>query len=474
MKLKKGNIVELSISSLAFEGKGIAKINVENKNNYVIFVEGAYPGDYVKAQLTKIKSSYAESKIKEIIKASENRVQPKCKYFNLCGGCKLQDLSYEKQLEYKQMQVKDALERIGNQKNFELHTIIGADDQYYYRNKMEYSFLDKKWLDAEDLSSGKPNDNFAVGLHIPGFYDKVLDIDECHLQKPISAEILNFTRSYFKEKKISCFSPKTKEGYLRHLVVKTSFYFPEQTLVNIVVSYKNEVLLKEYASALIEKFQQITTIVCNINTKISQTSISEEEIILYGKGYIVDKIGGYIFRISANSFFQNNTKQAERLYQTALDFAELKGNETILDLYSGIGTISLFFSKESKKVIGLEGIPQAIEDAIYNAKTNDVSNCEFYEFNLYDRFAKCDFIKKNNPDIIILDPPRAGLHPNNIKDILNINPIKIVYVSCNPTTQARDIKALCDGGYKLIKARPVDMFPNTWHIENVCLLTKGI
>lgn len=471
MNLKKGEILELEITSYAFEGKGVSRVNIGDKNNYVIFVDNAYPGDIVAAELKKIKSSYAEAKAKKIIKPSMYRTNPKCKYFGICGGCKLQDLVYEKQLEYKSSHVKDTFERIGGFQNVEFLPIIGADSIYYYRNKMEYSFLDKKWLTKEDIEKNEKYDNFAVGLHVPGFYDKVLDIDECFLQKPISVEILNAARNFFKARKISCFSPKTKQGFLRHLVIKTSFRFPEQTLVNLVTSLRDDNLLNEYVKFLTDKFN-LTTIACNINKKISQTALSEEEIIYYGDGYIYDKIGDYVFRISSNSFFQNNTLQAERLYSIALNFAELEGNESVLDLYSGIGTISLFFSKCCKKVIGLEGVGQAVTDANYNATINNVNNVEFYEFNLFERFSSEEFIKSNKPDVIIVDPPRAGLHPNNIKDILSIKPRKIVYVSCNPATQARDLKALCDNDYKIIKVCPVDMFPNTWHIENVCLLQK--
>jgi 23S rRNA (uracil1939-C5)-methyltransferase len=483
MKLKKGDIVELHIEKYAFEGKGIAKvsknellgINEEDGNvkNYVVFVHGTYPGDFVKARLTKIKKSYAEAIAVGIISPSSDRTQAKCKYFGLCGGCKQQDLSYSKQLEYKQLQVREIFNKLGGFNDFSTEPILPSDNVFFYRNKMEFSFSDKRWLTKQEISSNdKLNKDFALGLHIPKIYDKVLDIDECLLQSDLSNQILNFTRKFFLEKNISVYSTKTHTGFLRNLVIRQSFY-NNYLMVNLVTSNEDEILLKEYANNLIEKFPAVTTVVNSISKKLSSVAVGDYEKVVYGSGFIYDKIGDYNFRISANSFFQTNTKQAEKLYQTAVDFAEFKGDEIVYDLYSGAGTIAIFVSQKVRKVFAFESVQSAVEDAKVNAQLNNILNVNFIIADLYKTFLP--LVDKNNlpkPDVIIVDPPRSGMHKNTVDDVIALAPEKIVYVSCNPTTQVRDIKLMVDAGYKLMKIRPVDMFPHTYHIENVSLLKK--
>jgi len=486
MNMKKGDILELEISKYASEGKGIAKINrskikpaqkTEDQNieeeNYVVFVHGSYPGDKVTAQLRKIKNSYAEAKAIEIISPSKHRVDPRCKFFGTCGGCKQQDLNYETQLKYKEELVKETFEHIGGLTDFKFESIIPSKNDFFYRNKMEFSFSDKRWLTKDEIDSDEIIDkDFALGLHIPKIFDKVLDIDECFLQSELSNEILNFTRMFFKDKNTTIYSTKTHKGYLRHLVIRQS-QNTDDLMVNLVTRTEDDALMNEYTNELLKAVPQITTIINNINLKKASVAIGDYEKVYCGTGFIYDKIGNHKFRISANSFFQTNTLQAENLYKTALDFAELKGDEIIFDLYSGAGTIAIYVSDKAKKIYGFESVKSALKDADKNAKINSVDNVEFIEANLYKSFLPIVEKKKiPNPDVIIIDPPRSGMHKNTVDDVIQLNPGKIVYVSCNPATQARDIKLMVEAGYKLMKMKPVDMFPHTYHIENVVVLIK--
>lgn len=472
--MKKGDTIQLDIESYAFEGKGISKINLEDSDKkYVIFVNGSYPGDKVEAKLRKVKKSFAEGNAEKIITASPERVEARCKYFGTCGGCKQQDLNYDSQIKYKEMQVREVFEHIGGLKDFKSLPILPSKKIFYYRNKMEFSFSNQRWLtDSEVESTEEIEDkNFALGLHIPRQFEKVLDIDVCYLQSEISAEILNFTRDFFKLRKATIYTTKTHSGYLRNLVIKQA-HKTEDLMVNLVTSEDNPKWMKEYSEKLIEHFPEITTIINNVNLKKAQVAIGDFEKVYFGGGVIYDFIGKHNFRISANSFFQTNTFQAEGLYETAKEFAEFTGDEIVYDLYSGAGTIAIFISDKVKKVMGFESVTPAVNDAISNAKLNEIDNCDFYEADLNKSFLPV--VEEKNlpgPDVIIADPPRAGMNPKTVKDILELKPGKIVYVSCNPTTQARDIKALSEE-YELVKIRPVDMFPHTFHIENVALLKR--
>jgi 23S rRNA (uracil1939-C5)-methyltransferase len=475
--LKRGDILELQIDKYAFEGKGVARIfregNGEKKSGYVVFVNGGYPGDKVQARISKTRKSYAEASVEKIISPSPERIKAECKYFGECGGCRQQDLNYSAQTGYKQQQVKEIFEKMGGLSGFQIDDIIPSEKIFYYRNKMEFSFTEKRWLTKEEIRSGNQLDkDFALGLHVPAVYDKVLDIDECFLQSKLSNEILNFTRKFFRERNTSVYSTQTHNGFLRNLVIKQSQHTNE-IMVNLVTSSEHDEIMKEYSNSLISVFPQITTIINNINLKKAAVATGDYEKIYFGEGYIFDYIGKYKFRISANSFFQTNTLQAEKLYDTVLEFSELQGDEIIYDLYSGAGTIAIYLSEKVKQVFAFESVESAIKDAEENVIVNNITNVRFITADLYKSFLP--LIDEKNlpaPDKIIIDPPRSGMHKNTVDDVIKLNPGRIVYVSCNPTTQVRDIKLLVEAGYNLIKIRPVDMFPHTYHIENVALLKR--
>ena len=473
--MKKGDLITVNVERYAFEGRGIARIDgdlnpeISESDSFIVFVNGAYPGDKVSAKIKKIKKSYAEAVVDEILTPSPKRVQPRCKYFGTCGGCKQQDLSYEQQIAYKQEQVEDIFRHNGGLSDFKIEDILPSENVFYYRNKMEFSFSDMQWLTEKEMET-EIRKNFVLGLHVPNVYDKILDIEECFLQSEVSTGILNFTRDFFQLRKSTIYSTKTHTGYLRNLVIRQSKN-TNDLMINLVTSEENESLLKEYVSEITNKFPEITTIVNNINKKKSSVAFGDYEIVYHGSGYIYDKIGEHKFRISANSFFQTNTLQAEKLYGTALEYAELKENEIIYDLYSGAGTIAIYVSGLAKEVFGFEAVESSIFDANANLEINEVKNVKFIQADLYKSFLPfTETLPK--PDVIILDPPRSGMHKNTVYDVLKLSPEKIVYVSCNPTTQVRDIQLMVEAGYKLIKIRPVDMFPHTYHIENVALLLK--
>ncbi len=474
--MKRNEIIELTITDYAFEGKGIAKIAKEDNNqNFVVFVNGAYPGDVVKARIIKVKKKFAIANVEKILKASENRIAAKCKYFGVCGGCKQQDLKYERQIYFKHKQVEEIYERIGGLKDFNSNQIIPSENIFNYRNKMEFSFSNKRWLTPHEIKEGKEitDRNFALGLHVPKVFDKVLDITECYLQPDINNKIINLTRDFFKAKKTSVYSTKSHQGYLRNLVLRNST-LTDDLMVNLVTSEENTSLMKEFSKLLKDEIPEVTTFVNNINVKKSQVAIGDYEKVYLGTGFIFDFIGKYKFRISSNSFFQTNTIQAERLYLTALNSAELSGNEIVYDLYSGAGTISIFISESSKKVIGFESVESATLDAEYNVQLNGINNVEFVKADLNKSFLPIvNELKLPKPDVIIADPPRSGMNPKTIKNILELLPQKIIYISCNPATQARDIKTIVETGkYKLLEITPVDMFPHTFHIENVAKLER--
>lgn len=488
--MKKDDILKLEITDYAFEGKGVSKIYLGSGENsyskegevvsekpFVIFITNGYPGDIAEVKITKKKGNYAEGKIVNLLQASPERTKPICKYTEDCGGCKQQDMNYDSQVKYKKNQVIDIYTKMGKFTDFQIDEVIGSENRFFYRNKMEFSFGDKKWLTQKEIESGSEIDrSFALGLHIPNRFDKILDIDECFLQSEISNKILNFTKQFFKERNSSIYSTKTHTGYLRNLMIrdskgkKSDKEINTEIMVNIVTSESNPELMTEYADALLKKVPEVTTIVNNITTRKSSVAIGETEEIIYGSGFIRDYIGGYEFQITANSFFQTNTQQAERLYQTALNYAELQGDEVLYDLYSGAGTIAIFFSAYAKAIYGFEAVEESVKNAEKNIRNNEIENVFPHVVDLYKSFIP--YIENNNipkPDIIISDPPRNGMHPNTVNDLLTILPKKIVYISCNPATQVRDICMLLEK-YKLERITTVDMFPQTFHIENVALL----
>lgn len=486
--MKKGDLLELDIIGYAFEGKGVAKIikdaplteSAEPKKPacpvgmFVVFVNGTYPGDKVIAIVTKIRKSYAEAKVKTLINRSSLRTDPNCKYFGVCGGCKAQDLIYESQAKFKEEQIKDIFERIGGLEGFEALPIEPSEKTYFYRNKMEFSFSEKRWLTENEINSMQEaaEKDFALGFHVPGVFDKVLNIDGCWLQSELSNRVLNFVHEFSKNHQLLPYSSQKHTGFLRNLVIKQSFS-TKDFMVNLVVSEENERLFVKFKEELVDRFPEVTTIVFNINKKLSQVAYGDYEIVAHGPGFIYDMIGNCKFRISANSFFQTNSSQANTLYSVAKNFADFKGDEIVYDLYSGAGTIPIFISKKVRWIYGFESVEPAINDALVNIELNGISNFKPIIADLNKSFLP--IITENNlpkPDIIITDPPRSGMNPKTVKDIIELEPKKIVYISCNPATQARDIKLLCSDGYRLKKIKPVDMFPHTYHIENVALLTK--
>lgn len=469
--IKKGTEVDLTIESLAFGGKGVAKLD-----DFVIFVKNAIPGQTVRAFIYKKRSGYAEARPVEIIKESPNYTVPPCKHFKYCGGCTFQQLDYAKQVEQKKQQVVDAFQRLAGLHSVKIDQVIPSDTIYNYRNKMEFTFSNRRWIlptEPKDAPQG-----FALGLHIPGRFDKILDINECHIQPKLGNEIINFVREKAIELKLKPYDAKTHIGFLRHLVLRFGVNTNEM-MINIVTSYENTDFLIPLVQDLIEKFPQITSVINNINTRKGDTAFGEYEIIMHGEPIITDKIGDLTFEISANSFFQTNTLQAEKLYQAVLSGAELTGKETVYDLYCGTGSISLFLAQKAKAVYGFEMIRSAVEDAQQNAEANSIDNAQFFKANL-DTYFKgfvsfSNFTKKfkiSKPDVIVIDPPRAGMHEDFVRYLPKFGAKRIVYVSCNPTTQARDLKILFAKGYKYTKATMIDMFPHTPHIETVVVLDK--
>jgi 23S rRNA (uracil1939-C5)-methyltransferase len=445
-----------------------------------VFVEGAVPEDVVKVRLTKIKKSYAEARVVIVEKPSPLRVEPRCKYFGVCGGCKWQQVDYQSQLRFKQQQVVDAFERIGGFSNIQVPSIIGADEIYFYRGKMEYSFAEKEWLVEKPLSivdgrlSNEKNESpIFLGLHVPQRYDKVLDIDECHLQSHFSNKILNFTRDFARRNHLNVYDSDRNTGYLRFLVIRESKK-KKEVMVNLVTFEDRPDVMKQYAAELKAHVGEVTTVVNTMNAKKAQIAFGETEMVYLGNGWIHEHLGSHHFSISASSFFQTNVAQAEKLYGVVKELGEFKSTDCVYDLYSGTGSIALFISDAVKEVVGIESVESAIRDAEKNAQENGITNCRFLLGDLKERLTKdTEWMSSHpKPDVLIIDPPRNGMHPKVVEEIVAIAPQRIVYVSCNPATQARDVKLLCAEKYQLMKLQPVDMFPHTFHIENVALLHR--
>jgi 23S rRNA (uracil1939-C5)-methyltransferase len=458
---------KVEISDIAAEGKAVARVNGK-----VVFVPFAAPGDVADIQLTKTKKSYAEGKAIRFYQYSPLRVQPFCRHFGICGGCKWQHLSYEEQVQYKQAQVTDTLTRIGKLSVEETLPIIASKRTQYYRNKLEFTFSHKKWLTEEQVQSQENFENMnGVGFHIPGMFDKVLDIETCYLQDDISNRIRHCIKNYcLMHEGYPFFDLRNQEGFMRTLIVRTSSTTGE-VMVIVVFFHENKAKREALLAHLAETFPEITSLLYIINSKCNDTITDQEANIFQGKDHIVEEMENLRFKIGPKSFYQTNSLQACELYKVVRDFAGLKGNETVYDLYTGTGTIANFISNRAKKVIGIEYVPEAIEDARLNASLNGVDNTFFFAGDTKDILTG-DFIREQGrPDLIIADPPRTGMHENVINTILSASPASIVYVSCNPATQSRDLNLLCRQ-YTIKKVQPVDMFPHTHHVENVALLTK--
>lgn len=467
MSIKKGQTILLKIDSTAFKGKGIGKLD-----GRAVFVPGTAPGDLIEARVTKKKKSYLEGKLLNILEPSPDRIEPRCSHAPVCGGCTWQHLPYSVQTKNKEQHVRDHIERIAHLNPEITQPIVPCDQPFYYRNKMEYSFSNRRWLTEDEIQSDEYVDDtgFAAGLHAPGRYDKILNLNECHLQDPISYEILEFIRHYCIKNELPAFDSHQNSGYMRHLMIRNSYY-TDDLMVNIVTFEDREDLISRMADSLIEQFPAITTIINNVNDMPNPTAVGRFENVLYGPGTITDQIGDHHFQIDANAFFQTNTHQAEKLYTIAKDFADLSKDELLYDLYCGVGTLSLFMADRVKKVIGIELVDVAIQNARFNAKSNGIDNVEYVLGDMKDTL-NSDFLDTYGyPDCVITDPPRSGMHPDVVQQLSDLQVSKLIYVSCNPSTMSRDLQILKEF-YTIDKVQPVDMFPQTYHIEAVARLSK--
>ncbi len=451
------------ITGVAAEGKAIAKVN-----DVVIFVPFAVPGDVVNLQVTRKKSSFMEARVINFVEKSAIRAEPFCEHFGVCGGCKWQILPYEEQLKHKQTEVENNLKRIGKVNLPEITPILGSEKTTFYRNKLEFTFSNKRWLSYEDIKSGKEFDHLnGVGFHIPGMFDKVLDIHKCWLQDDIQNKIRNEIRSYAVEHGLTFFDIRAQVGFLRTMIVRTTS--TGELMLIVVFFHEDKPAREKLLSHLADKFPQITSLLYVINEKANDTITDQEVITFKGNDAIYEEMEGLKFKIGPKSFYQTNSEQAYELYKIARKYAELTGDELVYDLYTGTGTIANFVAKNAKKVIGIEYVPEAIEDAKVNSALNGIENTLFFAGDMKDVLT-ADFIEKHGrPDVIITDPPRAGMHADVVNAILLAEPKRIVYVSCNAATQARDL-ALLDEKYQVTAVRPVDMFPHTHHVENVVQL----
>ena len=458
----------ITITDVAAEGKALAKVN-----DLVVFVPYVVPGDVVDLQVKRKKNKYAEAVAVKFHEYSPQRAEPFCQHYGVCGGCKWQCLTYADQIKYKQKQVTDNLTRIGKVELPEISPILGSEKTEFYRNKLEFTFSDKRWLTEEEVKADVQYDQMnAVGFHIPGAFDKVLAIEKCWLQDDISNQIRNTIRDYAYEHGLAFYNIRNHEGLLRNLMIRTSSTGELMVLLQVRVSDKKDVeSTKELLAHVAEKFPQITSLLYVVNNKCNDTINDLDIEVFKGNDHIFEEMEGLRFKVGPKSFYQTNSEQAYNLYKVARDFAGLTGDELVYDLYTGTGTIANFVSRKAKKVIGIEYVPEAIEDAKVNSAINNITNTLFYAGDMKDMLTQ-DFINEHGrPDVIITDPPRAGMHNDVIDVILFAEPKRIVYVSCNPATQARALQLL-DVKYKVVAVQPVDMFPHTHHVENVVLLEK--
>ncbi len=457
---RKGDTIELLIDSMAYGGRGIGRVN-----GCVIFVRGTVTGDRISCRIVKKKKAYAEALLVELLAPSPHRIEPPCPYAGYCGGCQWQHVVYEKQLEFKREQVVEPLEHIGGLKNPLVHKVMPSEKVFEYRNKMEFSFSDRRWYLPDEMHLREIHGDFALGLHVPGAFQKVIDMEACRLQQDTGNRILRDVKKYAQESGIPVYGLKSHEGFWRFLTLRYSVAFDEW-MVNLITSEYRPETVQALSDFLCEKYDRIRTVVNNINVRKASIAVGETEKTLAGDGFIEDRIGDYHFRISANSFFQTNSVGAAALYEKVAEYAGLQGNETVLDLYSGTGTIPIFLSEKADSVTGIEISESATADAAKNARENHANNCRFICGDMKDALKEISF----KPDVVIIDPPRAGMHKDVMAMLLEMAPKKIVYISCNPTTLARDLGEMV-GAYELHEVQPVDMFPNTYHIEAVARLS---
>lgn len=452
----------IQVIDIAEEGKAVAKTE-----DFVLFIEKAVPGDVVDVEIYRKKRNYAEARIKTLVKPSEHRTDPFCIHFGICGGCKWQHMTYEAQLHFKQKSVVDALTRIGKIDVTGIETILPSVETRYYRNKLEFTFSDKRWLMDGDMRGDDAFNMNALGFHIPGRFDKILDIEHCHLQADPSNDIRNAVRDYALDNNFSFYNLRNHEGALRNLIIRTST--TGELMVIMVFAYASEEQIQEMMAFIQEKFPAITSLLYIVNEKRNDTIFDQDIFVFAGRDHIFESMEGLQFKIGAKSFYQTNSDQAHELYKITREFADFNGEELVYDLYTGAGTIANFIAKYVKEVVGVEYVPTAIEDAKINSALNNITNTKFYAGDMKDVLVPAFIAEHGKPDVIITDPPRAGMHADVVQRLLEIEARKIVYVSCNAATQARDI-ALLSEKYDVTRIRPVDMFPHTQHVENVALL----
>ena len=458
---EKKQLANIDIFDIAEEGKGVGR-----HDEMVLFIEKAIPGDVVNVELQRKKKNFAEGKVTEIIQPSPYRIEPFCPHFGVCGGCKWQHMSYEAQLKFKQQYVDNALSRIGKVDTSSMEDILGSAATTYYRNKLEYTFSNKRWLTNRDEEVSPENLN-ALGFHVPGRFDKILDIAHCYLQEEPSNDLRNSVRDFAIAQGISFYDLRTHEGALRNLIIRTSS--TGEVMVVVVFAYPEEGQVELLMNFIAEKFPSLTSLLYIINQKRNDTIFDQEIEVFRGRDFIYEEMEGLKYKVGAKSFYQTNSAQAYELYKITRDFAELKGDELVYDLYTGAGTIANFVARQAREVVGVEYVPTAIEDAKINSEINGIHNTKFYAGDMKDVLT-ADFVALHGkPDVIITDPPRAGMHGDVVNRILEMEAPKIVYVSCNAATQARDLELLASK-YEVVRIKPVDMFPQTQHVENVVLL----
>ena len=468
MRKRKQNIILENIKLVSAGSKGVAVGKTDEGKT--VLVSGAVPGDIVNARVKKSKSNYYEAEMIEIVERSPFRVEPRCMHFGVCGGCKWQNLSYEKQLEFKQDEVYNHIKRIGGIEDFEVMPILGSEEQYFYRNKMEFSFSNARWLTQYEISS---EENFgnrdALGFHIPGMWSKILDLNECFLQEDPSNAMRLAIKKHAVENGLEFFDVRNQEGFLRTVMFRQNSKGEWMLLFQLFRQEKeNQQKLFDF---MLSEFPQIKTLLFCINAKQNDSLYDQDVQTYYGDGFLMEEMEGLHFKIGPKSFFQTNYKQALNLYAKTLEFADLKGDEVVYDLYTGTGTIAQYVARKAKQVIGIESVQESIDAAKEHAELNGLTNCTFYCGDMKEIFNDEFIAQHPKADVLITDPPRDGMHQKVVEQILKIAPEKIVYVSCNSATQARDL-ALMKDHYKLVKILPVDMFPQTHHVENIALLVK--
>lgn len=465
MSFKRYVIEDLEIISAGAEGKAVGKVD-----GLTVFVPYAVPGDIVDVEVYKRKRGYAETNLLAIKRPSPDRVAAPCSHFGNCGGCKWQMLAYEKQLEYKQKQVEDNFRHLGKFDFPPLMPILGSEKHYYYRNKLEYTFSTMMWLPYDELNKQKDGENFetrCLGFHVPGMFDKILDIKHCWLQAAPSNDIRLFCKQYALDHNLEFYNPREQHGLLRNIIIRTAST-GDLMVVLIITRYNDDA--KKMLAAIYERFPEITSLVYVINTKLNDAIFDLPFHLYAGQDFITERMENLQFKVGPKSFYQTNSEQAYHLYSVVREFADIKPDEVVYDLFTGTGTIANFVAHQAKKVVGVEYVDTAVEDANINSAQNNITNTEFVVGDMAKIFTDAFIAEHGRPDVIITDPPRAGMHPNVIEQLLKLEVPRIVYVSCNPATQARDLTLLSEK-YKVAKVQPVDMFPHTQHVENVVLLT---